>query len=121
MKIGIAVLVSCLLAGCVHPAQVDSARVPLRQAGPQYQTGQRVVYVGIATPGKLGGYVEDMTARPSVVHLLDGRKFPDDLKGKRVTATGVLLMKMIGSDDGKTQVDRQSIYYMEQYKLDVQE
>jgi hypothetical protein len=53
------------------------------------------------------------------VHLSDGRKFQEDLRGKRVTATGVLLSKMIGSDDGKTQAIRQRIFYMEQYELDV--
>jgi hypothetical protein len=120
MKLGVLMMAASLVVGCAQVPQTGTARVSLAQSEPEYKEGERIAYSGVAKSSNLGGYyVENLTARPSAVHLSDGRKFQEDLRGKRVTATGVLLSKMIGSDDGKTQAIRQRIFYMEQYELDV--
>lgn len=82
--------------------------------------GKEIAYTGIAGNGKLGAYVSARDRKPTTVWLNDRQKWGPALLGKAVTVTGVLRMRMIGTDDGKTQALRQPVFYMTEYTLKVE-
>ncbi|MBM4030566.1 MAG: hypothetical protein FJ291_02135 [Planctomycetes bacterium] len=83
--------------------------------------GKEIEYTGIARDGKLGAYVGAPEGKPPVVWLDDRRKWDPSLLGKKVTVTGILRMRMIGSDDGTTQAERQTVFHMTQYTLKIED
>jgi hypothetical protein len=82
--------------------------------------GKVVACRGVARNGKLGACVEAHEKKPMAVFLDDRRQWDPPVLGQQVTVTGVLRVRMIGSDDGKTQAQRQPVFYMTEYTLKVE-
>lgn len=83
----------------------------------EYKVGDKIVYSGVAKEGMMGLYVDNRSVQPAAVHLdLEyKRQWDRNILGKHITVTGILQTRMIGSDDPKSQIPKQPIFYMEQY------
>ncbi|MCX7000137.1 MAG: hypothetical protein NT106_07565 [Candidatus Sumerlaeota bacterium] len=88
----------------------------------EYKVGNKIAYSGIVRDSMIGPYVYNRDVQPAAVHLDHKykRQWDRNMMGKRVTVTGVLQTRMIGSDDPKAQIPRQHIFYMDQYDIVIQ-
>jgi|ETNmetMinimDraft_30_1059905.scaffolds.fasta_scaffold52692_2 hypothetical protein len=109
-------IIAATLFGCGRP---DPARpVEWKVPAIRYETGKEIIYSGKVGRSKFGGYaIQNLNVLPIAVHLQDTQDSSAFTVGETVAVRGILRRKTIGSDDPKSQVLKQDLFFMAEYKV----